>query len=88
MIEPTVRTTSIAYLHVVTEYSLAHQVVDLLRDKLHVLSAQVVDAKERIVELEMEKNGELERLRVFLTLSYGTTSRFHICRRWENGSDG
>jgi hypothetical protein len=39
-------------------------VIDLLRDKLHVLSAQLADARERIGELEarqIEEGGALER---------------------------
>ncbi|KAF7357779.1 hypothetical protein MVEN_00823900 [Mycena venus] len=40
----------------------AHQVIDMLRDKLHLLSAQVVEAKERISELEAIREGKIERV--------------------------
>ncbi|KAK7005909.1 hypothetical protein R3P38DRAFT_3404589 [Favolaschia claudopus] len=39
----------------------AYQVIDMLRDKLHLLGAQVVEAKERIVELEASREGKIER---------------------------
>ncbi|KAF8199889.1 hypothetical protein K438DRAFT_671185 [Mycena galopus ATCC 62051] len=40
----------------------AHQVIDMLRDKLHLLGAQVVEAKERITELEAIREGKIERV--------------------------
>ncbi|KAF8192702.1 hypothetical protein K438DRAFT_1969835 [Mycena galopus ATCC 62051] len=40
----------------------AHQVIDMLRDKLHLLGAQVVEAKERITELEAIREGKFERV--------------------------
>ncbi|KAJ7693440.1 hypothetical protein B0H17DRAFT_1060184 [Mycena rosella] len=47
----------------------AHQVIDMLRDKLHVLSAQVIEARERVAELEAIREGKIERVgecRVFI----------------------
>ncbi|KAF7339234.1 hypothetical protein MVEN_02001200 [Mycena venus] len=35
----------------------AHRVIDLLRDKLHLISTQVLEAKERIIELETIREG-------------------------------
>ncbi|KAJ7680756.1 hypothetical protein DFH06DRAFT_1164106 [Mycena polygramma] len=40
----------------------AHQVVDMLRDKLHLLSAQVVEARERVAELEAVREGKIDRV--------------------------
>ncbi|KAJ7267591.1 hypothetical protein B0H12DRAFT_116565 [Mycena haematopus] len=40
----------------------AYQVIDMLRDKLHLLSAQVVESKERITELETIREGKMERV--------------------------
>ncbi|KAJ7451799.1 hypothetical protein B0H11DRAFT_309581 [Mycena galericulata] len=42
----------------------AHQVIDMLRDKLHLLSAQVVEAKERVAELEAIREGKIQRVEV------------------------
>ncbi|KAJ7761101.1 hypothetical protein B0H16DRAFT_559709 [Mycena metata] len=40
----------------------AHQVIDMLRDKLHLLSAQLVEARERVAELEAIREGKIERV--------------------------
>ncbi|KAJ6625740.1 hypothetical protein B0H10DRAFT_2211632 [Mycena sp. CBHHK59/15] len=40
----------------------AYQVIDMLRDKLHLLSAQVVEARERIAELEAIREAKIERV--------------------------
>ncbi|KAJ6494953.1 hypothetical protein DFH09DRAFT_1206052 [Mycena vulgaris] len=40
----------------------AHQVIDMLRDKLHLLSAQVIEARERVTELEVIREGKIERV--------------------------
>ncbi|KAJ6594382.1 hypothetical protein B0H19DRAFT_59710 [Mycena capillaripes] len=40
----------------------AHQVIDMLRDKLHLLSAQLVEARERIADLEAIREGKIERV--------------------------
>ncbi|KAJ7739045.1 hypothetical protein DFH07DRAFT_943990 [Mycena maculata] len=40
----------------------AHQVIDMLRDKLHLLSAQVIEARERVAELEAIREGKIERV--------------------------
>ncbi|KAJ7282824.1 hypothetical protein C8J57DRAFT_1296622 [Mycena rebaudengoi] len=40
----------------------AHQVIDMLRDKLHLLSAQIVEARERITELETLREERMEGL--------------------------
>ncbi|KAF7339226.1 hypothetical protein MVEN_02000100 [Mycena venus] len=40
----------------------AHRVIDLLRDKLHLISTQVLEAKERIIELETIREGEIQRI--------------------------
>ncbi|KAJ7071970.1 hypothetical protein C8F01DRAFT_1243071 [Mycena amicta] len=40
----------------------SHQVNDMLRDKLHLLSAQLVEAKDRISELETKREGKIERV--------------------------
>ncbi|KAJ7141340.1 hypothetical protein C8R44DRAFT_244833 [Mycena epipterygia] len=42
----------------------AHQVIDMLRDKLHLLSAQVVEARERVAELESIREGKIERIEI------------------------
>lgn len=34
----------------------------MLRDKLHLLSAQVVEARERVTELEAIREGKIERV--------------------------
>ncbi|KAF7321960.1 hypothetical protein MKEN_00718500 [Mycena kentingensis (nom. inval.)] len=40
----------------------SQQVNDILRDKLHLLSAQLVETKERIAELETKREGKIERV--------------------------
>ncbi|KAJ7045960.1 hypothetical protein C8F04DRAFT_1388497 [Mycena alexandri] len=40
----------------------AHQVIDMLRDKLHLLSAQLVEARERVTELEAIRERKIERV--------------------------
>ena len=40
--------------------SLAHQVTDLLRGKLHHQGCQLADAQSRITELEGEKRGVMQ----------------------------
>ncbi|KAJ7646858.1 hypothetical protein FB45DRAFT_891637 [Roridomyces roridus] len=42
----------------------AQQIIDMLRDKLHLLSAQVIEAKERIVELEAAREGKIEQVEI------------------------
>ncbi|KAJ6498847.1 hypothetical protein C8R45DRAFT_1093143 [Mycena sanguinolenta] len=48
--------------YLVLEQFVAHQVIDMLRDKLHLISAQVVEFKERISELEAIREGKIERV--------------------------
>ncbi|KAF7305927.1 hypothetical protein HMN09_00746900 [Mycena chlorophos] len=40
----------------------SHQVNDMLRDKLHLHSAQLVEAKDRISDLEKKREGKIERV--------------------------
>lgn len=49
----------------------------MLRDKLHLLSAQVVEAKERIAELEAMREGKIERVGQYLVVCVALGSLYH-----------
>ncbi|KAF7315822.1 hypothetical protein MIND_00098300 [Mycena indigotica] len=61
----------------------SQQVNDMLRDKLHLLSAQFVEAKERILDLEQKREGKIERVEARLEeLTSATTKQTEEGARW------
>jgi hypothetical protein len=69
---------------------IAHQVIDMLRDKLHLLSAQLVEARERVAELEAIREAKIERVGEYL-ISLVSHSRLIVSfqrRKWRSSPTG
>lgn len=57
----------------------------MLRDKLHLLSAQVVEARERVAELESIREEKIERVGEHLIFMCGFVAHFLYQRpEWKN----